>query len=150
MVLNLKQLYRIAGERVEIKYQIEQDVLKEYNGYAFVSPVLVEGEAFNRTGIVYLNYSVSFRLCHNCDRCLKGFNRDYSFQFKHIVIKDAEKADDDEYVLSDGDKLDLDELVISDLLLQLPSKMLCKEDCKGLCGICGADLNVSECNCKRD
>ena len=57
-------------------------------------------------------------------------------------------VNNDEYVVTEGDSLDLDELVIQDILLQLPSKMLCKEDCKGLCSVCGTDLNFNECNCK--
>ena len=46
--------------------------------------------------------------------------------------------------------LELDELVISDLLLQLPTKILCKEDCKGLCFKCGKDLNDGDCDCPKD
>ena len=44
--------------------------------------------------------------------------------------------------------LDLDELLRADILLSLPSKILCKEDCKGLCSVCGADRNKQECHCE--
>ena len=149
MILNLKQLYQNVGMRIEINYQIEQSSLVDYSGIIFSTPISVNGDIVNRTGIVTLNFTVDFTLKHCCDRCLREFNRDYSYKFKHVIVKSL-NTDTDDYIVSDGDKLDLDELAISDLFLQLPSKTLCSEDCKGLCSICGTDLNVSECNCKRD
>lgn len=44
---------------------------------------------------------------------------------------------------------DLDELLREDILLSLPTKVLCKSDCKGLCPMCGADLNNGPCGCKK-
>ena len=46
--------------------------------------------------------------------------------------------------------MDLDELVRADLLLELPTKVLCREDCKGLCPKCGKDLNFGPCDCKKE
>ena len=43
----------------------------------------------------------------------------------------------------------LNDIAVTDLLLQLPAKNLCREDCKGLCMVCGCDLNESECNCQK-
>jgi len=43
--------------------------------------------------------------------------------------------------------LDMNDLAISDLLLQLPTKILCRDDCKGLCFVCGQDLNEGSCKC---
>ena len=147
MILNLKQLYQIVGERVEIKYQIEKDSLSDYQHLDFSTPISIEGKIENRAGIVTLSYSVDFTLNHNCDRCLCEFSRDYSFKFEHMVVRSL-NTDNDDYIVTNGDKLDLNELVLSDLLLQLPSKILCNNECKGLCSICGADLNESECNCE--
>ena len=44
--------------------------------------------------------------------------------------------------------MDLDELIRTDILLELPTKFLCKEDCKGLCPTCGKNLNEGACNCQ--
>lgn len=43
--------------------------------------------------------------------------------------------------------LDLDDLALSDILLALPVKNLCKEDCKGLCPVCGVNRNTETCEC---
>ena len=41
----------------------------------------------------------------------------------------------------------MDELVMTDVTLELPFQLLCREECKGLCPVCGADLNETTCNC---
>ena len=43
--------------------------------------------------------------------------------------------------------VELDELATNDILLELPSKFLCREDCRGLCPVCGCDRNTAECGC---
>ena len=48
-----------------------------------------------------------------------------------------------------GDEIDLTEGIQEQVVLCLPLRPLCREDCKGLCAACGADLNVGECNCRR-
>ncbi|MBR6599034.1 MAG: DUF177 domain-containing protein, partial [Oscillospiraceae bacterium] len=50
-------------------------------------------------------------------------------------------------IVADSESIDLKEIAISDLLLQLPSKTLCDEECKGLCPSCGCNLNESQCDC---
>ena len=148
MILQLKQLYQNEGEILPIEYSIGQDELEQYKGVDFSKPISVKGTVENHAGIVTLAYSVDFTLNLCCDRCLKEFERNFSFNFEHIIVRSVQN-ENDEYIVSDGDKLDLDQIVVSDLLLQLPSKTLCKEDCKGLCYICGADLNESDCGCNR-
>ena len=147
MILNLKQVFQITGENILIDYQINKEELTEYKSLVLVTPITVRGSVFNRAGIVTLNISVSSTLHHFCDRFLREFDRDYCFSVSHILVRSLNE-ENDEFILTEDDRLNLDELVLSDLQLQLPSKMLCKEDCKGLCSICGTDLNESQCNCR--
>lgn len=147
MVLNLKQLYNIVGEKLIVDYAVDSDRLKEIKQYSFIDPVNVKGSVYNRAGVVILSCTVDFTLDAVCDRCLIPFKKSFSFDCEHILVRET-NTDNDEYVVTEGDSLDLDELMIQDILLQLPSKMLCKEDCKGLCPVCGTDLNFNECNCK--
>ena len=146
MKINLKQLFNIVGESNDICYSIGEDELSVIHGYSFASPVNFIGRVFNRAGVVYLEYNVNFTLSASCDRCLKEFETEYSFDFSHIVVP-VINNDNDEYIVADGECIELNEIAFTDLLLQLPSKNLCKEDCKGLCMVCGCDLNESECNC---
>ncbi len=146
MVINLKQLYDVAGSSINIDYAIDFDKLSEVKGYTFINPVSVKGKIVNRAGVVTLNCSVCFTLKAVCDRCLCEFERQYNYDFEHILVRSL-NTDSDEYVVTESDCLDLDDLTVMDILLQLPTKMLCREDCKGLCPICGIDLNYNECTC---
>lgn len=151
MILNLKQVFDIVGEQIDIDYQIADSDLKSIKGYEFAKPADIKGTVRNRAGIVLLKYNTKFTLRLICDRCLKEFERDFSFDFEHIVVKSLNGSrNEDEYILAEQSRVNLDELATSDMLLQLPTKQLCYEDCKGLCNICGCDLNVSDCDCAAD
>lgn len=146
MVINLKQLYDIVGEKLILDYAVDIQELNALKGYSFSRPLTINGAIVNRAGVVTLNYTAAFTLHACCDRCLIEFDRDYSFDFEHVIVRSM-NGDNDEYVVTEFDKLDMDELALTDCLLQLPSKMLCKEDCLGLCPHCGTDLNENECDC---
>lgn len=146
MKVQLKELFDIIGEVKTFDYSIDEKELIDYPSYSFSAPIAVKGSFENRAGVVTLRYTLNFNLNLVCDRCLKDFVREYNFDFKHIVVRKSNDVNDD-YVKCQNNVLDLNELAISDLLLQLPTKILCREDCKGLCYVCGHDLNEGECSC---
>ena len=146
MIINLKQLYSITGESREIDCSLDMEELSRIRGTNFNSPVNVKGRIYNRAGVVHLDYTVDFKLLVTCDRCLAELERDYHFDFSHIVVHSLNSNNDD-YIVADGESIDMSEIALTDLLLQLPTKYLCKDDCKGLCMICGCDLNKSQCDC---
>ena len=87
-----------------------------------------------------------------CARCLKPTETNIEAEFDEAFIRDMgeeREADDDQYMYS-GHVLELDEAVRTALLLEMPSRVLCKEDCLGLCDQCGADLNINACSCQKD
>lgn len=151
MFLECKQLFDIVGERIEIDYQLDLSEYQLFSGKPFQTPVTVKGFAENRAEIVSLNMDCSFTMQLDCDRCLSTFEREFHYCFSHILVRElsAENDDMDDYIVVDGDQLDLDELVLSDILLSLPTKILCHEDCKGLCPVCGTNRNISSCECKK-
>lgn len=147
MILQLKQVFDIDGETKNLKLDIKTDELINTDiGKSLKTPIAITGKIENRAGIVTIDYCCKFSLDRVCDRCLKEFNREYVFDFEHTLIQ-AANTDSDEYIVCPDNALDLSELAISDLLLQLPTKILCREDCRGLCYVCGQDLNEGECNC---
>ncbi|MDE6764515.1 MAG: DUF177 domain-containing protein [Oscillospiraceae bacterium] len=149
MIIDLKQLYNVVGERLSIDYTIDKEKLDSVKGYSFFDPITIKGAVINRAGIVMLDFKADFVLHGCCDRCLIEFERSFSFEFSHILVRSLNSSGDeyDDYIVTESDKLDMDELALTDCLLQLPSKMLCKEDCKGLCPVCGTDLNENKCDC---
>ena len=147
MILQLKQIFDIDGEVKALDYNINPDELYDTEiSKSLSTPIAIKGIVENRAGIVTINYDCNFSLDLTCDRCLKEFNREYAYSFEHTLIQ-ATNTDNDEYIVCPDNTLDLNELAISDLLLQLPTKILCREDCRGLCYVCGQDLNEGECNC---
>ena len=114
---------------------------------SFSEPVSVsgtyvyDGKAFTVSGkaTAYVNT--------NCARCTKQFVERVDFSFSERFVKGEDESKDDETYPYLGDELLLDKAVLDNLFLELPIASACREDCKGLCPVCGADKNVTECNC---
>ena len=66
---------------------------------------------------------------------------------RYLTREDTGRYDED-YVQVESDTLDLDGFVTEEVVLALPSVILCRPDCKGLCPVCGRDRNESECGCE--
>ena len=66
---------------------------------------------------------------------------------QHVLVTSLNQEDNDEFILVEDMHLDVSELAESDIILALPSKFLCKQDCRGLCPRCGKDLNDGDCDC---
>ncbi len=147
MLVELKRLYNIVGESFEVDFLVDEKSLSDVKGYLFDSNVAVKGKIFNRAGVLYFKYDVSFALNTICDRCLDEIQKKFDFEFEHILVRELNESDNDEFIVTEDDKIFLDELVISDILLQLPSKILCNDECLGICPVCGVNLNYDECNC---
>ena len=87
-----------------------------------------------------------------CDRCLEDVKREFELNcVKHVDVglSDAELTEElDESNFIDGYHLDVDKLLFHEILSSWPTKVLCREDCKGLCNVCGQNLNTGSCNCE--
>ncbi|MCI8484567.1 MAG: DUF177 domain-containing protein [Lachnospiraceae bacterium] len=86
-----------------------------------------------------------------CDRCLEEVDRDFSI----AVDKEIDLTGSREEISMDGldyitgTNLDVDQLIFGEILVSWPMKVLCREDCKGICKRCGANLNQTECQCQK-
>ena len=89
-----------------------------------------------------------------CDRCLEDVEQIFDLDFEREVDlkldEEGRRQSDDEYNFMEGNCLDTDVLICNELLVNWPIRVLCKEDCNGLCSICGANLNHGECGCDRE
>lgn len=155
MVFALGQLFRNPGQTETFEGRLSAEELAEKNPYSqlvFLSELKFNAKLTGEKGpqpMVYLELSAGYSLEHTCDRCLKTFTKDYSSRFEHIAVRDEPEASElEEALVVKDSRLDLLEVVLSDILLELPSKNLCNEDCLGLCPGCGKDLNVGDCGCE--
>ena len=147
MILRLRSVFENPGKRQEFDYDIPSGSLDYLTDKTFCSPINVSGDVSNRAGVVLLKVRCTFSMQHECDRCLTKFEREYDKAFEHTLVLKS-YTDDDELVVCEHSELELDELVIGDILLSLPTKILCREDCKGLCLTCGKNLNEGDCGCE--
>ena len=148
MILRLRRVFECPGEKLDFAYAIDAGSLDYLTDKAFCSPINISGAAENRAGVVLLKASCEFSMRHECDRCLSEFEREYDFNFEHTLVLKS-YTDDDELVVCENSNLELDELLVNDILLSLPTKILCREDCKGLCLTCGKNLNEGDCGCDK-
>lgn len=140
-------------------YRPEEVALGEEEHARLTSEAKVEGTASRKGGEIRLRGKIDAEVEVACDRCLARVRLPLEVEFDTAFIPQAAEAVKTENVellaadmgLSayDGDAVDLDELVREQIVLALPSRRLCREACKGLCPVCGADLNTGECDCGR-
>lgn len=87
-----------------------------------------------------------------CDRCLKDVEYEFPLHIRRYVdlgCSDAElKEGFDESGFIDGYHLDVDDMLFHEILAGWPTKVLCREDCKGICSMCGRNLNEGDCGCE--
>jgi len=148
--MDLGKIFDLEGESFVVEDVVDLSGVKLGSGYKpFTQPVPVRAAAENHAGVVTLSLSVDFTLRVPCDRCLTLFDRSYSLRPQHTVVRELNGEDTGEYVVCPDGVVDVDELVTTDVVLELPMVMLCREDCKGLCSRCGANLNEGDCGCQR-
>ncbi len=84
-----------------------------------------------------------------CDRCLKETSVDIQLSAERAVYSPEKERDteEDDQPYMEGYQLNVETLVQHEVLLNWPMKILCKEDCKGVCSVCGRDLNSGSCGC---
>lgn len=120
-------------------------------------PAEVRGSARRDDGRVRLRGNVSAQVELECDRCLQPMSVPVaaSFDVDYVPAGNYEaeqfaKLQDDDLGLSvfDGEAIDLDDLVREQVILSLPARALCREECKGLCSVCGIDKNLKDCECE--
>ncbi len=83
-----------------------------------------------------------------CDRCLKDVDVPVKVLIDREVELNSPEEMDDAYFIC-GYDLDVDQMISEEILIGFPMKVLCREDCRGICKVCGADLNDGECACDR-
>ncbi len=148
MTINLRQLYEIVGEVKEFECVVSEEYLTQVKGYSFSDDVTVKGILKNRAGVLTMKCAINGTLNAVCDRCLADFSKPLCFESESVLVRELSNEDNDEYIVTMNDALDLDEYAISELLLRMPTRLLCKEECKGLCPVCHIDLNTAECDCE--
>jgi uncharacterized protein len=100
---------------------------------------------------VHLQGTVEIEVMMTCARCLEDVPTPIRFEIdKHLSIGEDGLVDEEmeqpDYLI--GFILDVDKLVYAEILVNWPMRVLCREDCKGICKVCGMNLNKGACSCQ--
>ena len=150
MLFELRDVFVSDRGSKSVEHSLDLSKTELNGSYPFKTPVLVFAKAENRAGLVKLIIDVEYTYFAPCDRCGMDLKRKYKQRFEHNVVASLSSDSDEEYIEIPDYELELDDLVMADIFLELPSKFLCRKDCKGLCSICGKNLNEGECSCKKN
>lgn len=149
MLFELKSVFQNDGEEKQISYELDFSDIDIDGVYPFKTPVKVVATAKNKASLVSLLLEVDFDYTRSCDRCCEVYVRKTKMSFTHNLAQTLVDDGNDDYIETPDFKLELDDIVISDVLLSLPQKNLCRENCKGLCSNCGQNLNEGDCSCEK-
>lgn len=148
--VELEPIFNNIGLKKDLSFEADLSEF-EYNGAKpFTAPVHVSGEIINSTGIVSVKAKAEFSLNLTCDRCAVSFDRSFSVPVEHVLVTELNDDDNDDFIVVDSFHYDIEPLVREDILLSLPTKVLCRDNCAGICSRCGKDLNDGPCDCGRE
>ena len=150
MQYDVSSILKVRGAKISVDESIPTFKETDADSVEFYD-VSVKGEIVNIGDVLELNANVCGKFKTECARCLKPIEESFSTDFTEMLKNvDEEIADKDAVVMFSGFTVDLTEIIRSNILVSLSTRYLCSEDCKGICPVCGADMNESPCNCKND
>ncbi len=116
---------------------------------SFSGPVKAGLDVTNTGKTLAVEGEVSGNLKLTCSRCLKPFDYIFDVLFREIYTP-VQGEGGEEAVLFTGDVIDVTPEVLKSIILVLPMKAICREECQGLCPQCGRNLNEGRCNCEKE
>ena len=154
MILDISDVISCENKEITKEVQIEFDSFVSRLGeFPIIEKAPIELRIANRDGSkLLITGTVDFAASIPCSRCLEEvptrihFDIEKEFRLENSVIHDEEMEEID-YLI--GFDLDIDRLIYGEILVNWPMKVLCKEDCKGICKVCGMNLNKGDCNCQK-
>ena len=150
MKLDMRPMLRGECDRIAVDFEL---LPLEINGAVVDGNVKVVGEIVDTAGYMRLSLSASFDYHGECARCLSPVSSTFETEFVRTVVGEGTLSEEqleegfDEYVVIHDGQLDIDEQLCEELILDFPMRLLCSEDCPGLCPKCGKPLRDGDCGC---
>ena len=149
MELNLLPIINCEGKRMPIDVSLEIENFSQ-DRFHVLRPIVVKGDIINIGGCLELTACGTTEIEFICDRCAEPFKSDFTFTIDERMRKEdatAEENDNPDIMIFAGNSINLSEIVYDSLVLSLPTKILCSDNCKGICPVCGKNLNREQCDC---
>lgn len=148
MKINIADIIKVQGATKRISVTNEaMDIPKQFYSMELCEPIKLTGELESDDGNIYLTGVLETQVKVNCDRCMC----DLVYNIKSEVTESfgsmiEGRVDDAQPIIQAT--IDLDPTIVETLLISLPMKALCDEHCKGMCTVCGQNLNKQSCDCE--
>ena len=152
MRLGLSQIIDRPGESISYSAVVDLSDLQYGTSYPVTEPVLASGTVRNTAGVLVMKGLITTCIHGTCDRCAADFDREMEIPIDAVLVTElANEENEDEWVFPlEGDSADLEDIVRTTFVLNMDSKLLCSDDCKGLCCRCGKNLNDGPCDCRKE
>lgn len=157
--INVADIKLEAGSHKTVSLEVPPESIEvDEQEVRFEQPFQGEAEIWNAGDRLLVKVELSGEATLVCSRCLSAYTEplDVSFEEEFVQGEEGEEPSEEEQEEESertvsfytGDEIDLAEPVRENILLELPMKPLCDEDCKGICPGCGTNLNLGDCTCE--
>jgi len=150
-------LRQIKPEGTELKFsELSEDLELAVDGCEFPEPIEAEIVASKSGDEIIIQGRISTAVEMECSRCLEVFETPLTPVVQFVVqlldSSEPQLADDDDFVIlpKTTGEFDISDRIREAIVLELPLKPLCSDSCRGLCPMCGVNLNETQCDCTPD
>ncbi len=144
---DISNLLKVDGKSIEENITLDINEI-DVNGdiIKLEQPLVLNTKLINDNSIVFLEgiFKLDFKI--NCYLCYEEFSYSQEIYINEIF---KQNPDEEEYDIISW-KIDLEKVVLDNIVIQIPTQLKCKEDCKGLCQICGKNQNIEKCYCNTE
>ena len=152
MHLDLSEIIHRPGASLSFSENVDLSDLQFGTCYPVTEPVKAVGTVRNTADVLMMKGTITTCLHGVCDRCASDFDREVEMTLDVVLVEELSNEDsEDEWVFPlEADAADLEDIVRTVFVLNMDSKLLCDQDCKGLCCRCGKNLNEGKCACEKE
>ncbi|MDD3839654.1 MAG: DUF177 domain-containing protein [Clostridia bacterium] len=147
-MIDVCQILKNRDKSIDFEFSVHKgDIIIEFPDIQSIGPLVIDGTLTNDGENLIMNGSMKGEIQLKCSRCLEPFTFEINTDLFQEFTMDGDKAKEQDIYLIKDNEIDLMPLIQENILLSIPTKSLCKDDCKGLCQQCGTNLNYQDCNC---
>jgi len=147
MRVNVSDIVKTEGAGKDVNFCDNLPELQELDTSVEFKPSFeFTGRIVNLGGLLRLSGKLHFEFSANCLRCLKRVDTATDIEVEESFVEISKPHEEDAYTF-EANAVDIDKPLMDNIILAMPMTIICSEDCKGLCGSCGTNLNLKNCNC---
>lgn len=146
MKVDISDILRANGASMELDFEEDPPEREPAEGCLLDGKLSFTGTLTNTNGILQLNGRLKADYNSECYRCLGAVKKSMNLKINENFVNSGEAEQPDMYAF-EGKILNIGKALNDNIILNLPMRQLCSNDCKGLCTSCGANLNETQCDC---